>query len=76
MIPILTLSPERRQVHQEQARSSEHQGNNAELIDMLKAMKQEMQEMDKQLQIQLQLGEEDMDAELRRRDRNHKEALK
>ena len=40
--PILTISPEVRQVHQEQVGGSEHQGNNAEFIDMLKAMKQEM----------------------------------
>ena len=46
---ILTMSPEVRQVHQEQAGGSEHQGNNAELIDMLKEMKQEMQERDKRL---------------------------
>ena len=63
---ILTL--EVRQVHQEQAGSSEHQGNTVELIDMLKIMKQKMQERDKQLQIQLQLRDEYMDAELRRKD--------
>ena len=51
--PIMTLSPNMRQAHQEQAGSSEHQSNNAKLIDMLKTMRQEMQEMDKQLQIQL-----------------------
>ena len=47
--PILTLSPEVRQVHRVQARSSEHQGNTTKVIAMLKIMKQEMQERDKQL---------------------------
>ena len=51
MSPILTLSPEVRQVHQEHGGSLEHQGNNAELIDMLRTMKQQMQEREKQLQI-------------------------
>ena len=46
---ILTLSLEVRQVHQDQAGSSEHQSDTVELIDMLKTMKQEMQERDKQL---------------------------
>ena len=36
--PILTMSPEVRQVHQEQAGSSEPQGNNIELMEMLRAM--------------------------------------
>ena len=53
--PILTISSEVRKIHQEQARSSEHQSNTAELIDMLKTMRQEMQEREKYLQIQLQL---------------------
>ena len=49
--PILTLSPDVRRAHQEQAGSSEHQNNNVKLIDMLKVMRQEMQERDKHLQI-------------------------
>ena len=44
--PILTLSPDVRQGHQEQARSSEHQRNNDELMEMLRAMRQKMQERD------------------------------
>ena len=46
---ILTFSPEVRQVHQEHAESSEPQGNNAIVMEMLKTMRQEMQENDKQL---------------------------
>ena len=65
-----------RQAHQEQARSSGHQNNNAELIDMLKTMRTKIQERDKQLQIQLQLRDQYMDAELKRRDQNLEEALK
>ena len=37
--PILTLSPYVRQAHKEQARSSEHQRNNTELMEMLKAIR-------------------------------------
>ena len=37
--PILTLSPYLRQIHQEQAESSKHHGNNIELMEMLKAMR-------------------------------------
>ena len=74
--PILTLSLDVRQAHQKQARSLEHQNNNVELIDMLETMRQEMQEMNKQMQIQLQLRDEYMDAELRRRDQNLEDALK
>ena len=40
------VSPNIREVHQEQAESSEHQGNNTELMEMLKSMKQEMQDRD------------------------------
>ena len=76
MSPIFTLSLELRQVHQKQAESSEHQGNNAELMDMLKSMRHEMRERDNQLKIQLQLRDEYMDAELKRRDHNLEEALR
>ena len=65
-----------RQVHRKQVGSSEHQNNIVELIDMLTTMRQEMQERDKQLQIQLQLIDEYMDVELRKRDKNLEEALK
>ena len=74
--PILTLSPYLRKVHQEKAGRSQHEGSNIELMEMLKAMRQEMQQRDKQLQIQLQLRDEYMDAQLRIRDRNMVEALK
>ena len=40
--PILTVSPNLRQIHQEQAESSEYHGNNTELMEMLKAMRQEI----------------------------------
>ena len=42
LIPILTLSPDLTQVHQDQVGSSQHQGIHAELMDMLKAMRHEM----------------------------------
>ena len=43
--PILTVSQNSRQIHHEQVESSEHHGNNTEFIEMLKAVKREMQEM-------------------------------
>ena len=76
MSPILTLSLDLRQVHQEQAGSSQHQGINIELMEMLKAMRQEMHERDIQLKIQLQLRDEYMGAKLKRRDQNLEEALR
>ena len=74
--PILTVSPDLRQIHHDQVESSEHHGNNTELMEMLKAMRQEMQERDKQLKIQCQLWDEYMDVELRRRHHNLEEALR
>ena len=74
--PILTLYLHVRQAHQEQAGSSEQQSNNVELMEMLGAMRQEMQERDNQLIVQLQLRDEYMDAKLKRRDQNLEEALR
>ena len=51
--PIFTVSPNSRQIHHEQDKSLEHHGNNTKLMEMLKATRQEMQERDKQLKIQL-----------------------
>ena len=73
---ILTLSPNVRQAHQEQAGSSNNQSNNAELMEMLRAMRQGMQERDSQLKVQLQLIDEYMDVELKRRDQNLEESLR
>ena len=67
--PILTFSSEGRQVHQEQAESSEPLGSNAAVLDLLKAMKQEMEERDNQLKLQLQLRDEYMEVELKMRDK-------
>ena len=69
MSPILTLSPDVRQAHQEQSGSSEHQSNNTKLMEMLRAM-------DSQLRFLLQLRDEYMDTELKRRDQNLEEALR
>ena len=73
LIPVWNVSPDIRQVYHKQAESSEHQGNNTELMEMLKSMEHEMQERDNQLKIQLQLRDE-LNAELRRRDQNLEEA--
>ena len=74
--PILIVSPEVRETHQEPTESSRQQSNNAEVMEMLKVMRQEMQERDKQLKIQLQLRDEYMDAKLRIRYQNLENALK
>ena len=65
MSPILTFSPEVRQVHQEHAESLKPLGNNAVVLEMLKAMRQDVQERDNQLKFQLQLRDEYMDVELK-----------
>ena len=72
---ILTMSLEVRQVHQEQAGISEPQGNDIELMEMLRAMRQEMWERDSRLKVQLQLKDEYMDIELKIRDQNLEESL-
>ena len=61
---------------QEHAESSEPADNNVIVLEVLNAMRKEMQEMDNQLKVQLQLRDEYMDAELKRRDQNLEEALK
>ena len=74
--PIWNLSPDVREIHQEPVESSWQQSNNVEVMEMLKVMRQEMQERDIQLQIQLQLRDEYMDAELKRKDQILEHALK
>ena len=44
MSPVLTFSPEVRQVHQEHVESSKPLGNNTVVLEMLKVMRQEMGE--------------------------------
>ena len=51
--PDRNAFPDLRETHQEQAEGSEHQCNNAELMEMLKSLKQEMKKRDDQLKIQL-----------------------
>ena len=68
MSPVLIFSPKVRQVHQEHAKSSEPLGNNVAVLEMLKATRQEMQERDNQLKVQLQLKDEYTDDELKRGD--------
>ena len=74
--PVLTFSLEVRQVHQEHVESSKPLDNNTVVLEMLKSMRQEMEERDNQLKLQLQLRDEYMDAELKKRDQNLNEALK
>ena len=65
---IWNLSLDAREYHQEPAGSSGQQSNNADIMDMLVRMEQRMKERYDQLKAQLQLKDEYMDAELRRRD--------
>ena len=50
---VLTFSPDERQAHQEQAESSEPLGSNVRVLDLLKAMRQEMEDRDSQPKLQL-----------------------
>ena len=70
------MSLELIQIHQEQAESLGRHDNNTELVEILKAMRQEMQERDDGLKIQLQLRDKYMDAKLKKRDQNLEEALR
>ena len=74
--PNWNASPYLRKIHQEQAKGSGHQRNNAELMEMLKSMKHEIKESDDQLKIQFQLRDGNFDADLKRRDQNLEDALK
>ena len=74
--PIWNASLYLRKIHQEQVGSSGNQCNNAELVEMLKSMKQEMKERDDHLKTQLQLRDEYFDAKLRLRYQNMEDALK
>ena len=74
--PIMTFSPEVRQVQPEHVEGLEPLGNTFVVLEMLKAMRQEMDERDNHLKLQLQLGDEYMEAELKMRDQNLEEALK
>ena len=62
--PVLTFSPKARQVQQKHVEGSEPLGKNFTVPEMLRAMRQEMEEMDSQLKLQLQLRDEYMEAEL------------
>ena len=68
MSPIWNLSLDAREYHQEPARSSKKQSNNENIMDMLVRMEQRMKEIYDQLKAQLQLKDEYLDTELRKRD--------
>ena len=74
--PRWNLSPDVRECNQELARSSGQQSSNSDIMDMLRRMKQGMQERDQQLKLELQLRDEYMDAKLKRRYQNLEDALK
>ena len=73
---ILTFSPEVRQVQPKQGESSEPLSSSSAMLTLLQTMRQEMEERDKQLKLQLQLRDEYMEVELKRRHQNLEEALK
>ena len=73
---ILTFSLEVRQVHLEQAESSKPLNSNDAVLDLLKDMKQELEERDNQLKLQLQLRDEYIEVKLKRRDQYLEVALK
>ena len=51
--PIWNLFPKDRDYNQEHAEGSKQQGNGKEIIEMLREMRQEMKERDKQMKLQL-----------------------
>ena len=59
-----------RQVEPEHVEGLEPLSQNSTVLEMLKAMRQEMEERDNQLKLQLQLRDEYMEAELKMRDLN------
>ena len=65
---IWNVSPNIRKTHHEIAESLGQQGNNAEFKELLKQMREEMQERDKKLTLQLQMRDKYLDKELRKRD--------
>ena len=65
---IWNLSLDAREYHQETAGSSRQQSNNAYIMDMSVRMEQGTRERDNQLKLQLQLRDEYLDVELRKRD--------
>ena len=65
-----------RQVQLEHVEGSEPLSNNSPILEMLRPMRQEMEERDNHLKLQLQLRDEYMEAELKRSDQNLEEALK
>ena len=66
--PIWNLSPNAREYRQDPVGSSRQKSNNADIMDMLVIMEQRMKERDDQLKAQLQLRDEYLDEELRKRD--------
>ena len=74
--PVLTFSPEVRQAQPEQGESSEPLSSSDVVLTLLQTMRQEMEERNMQLKLQLQLRDEYMEAELKMRDQNLEEALK
>ena len=67
---VLTFSSEVIQVQPEHVEGSEPLSNNSAVLKMLIAMRQEMEERDNHLKLQLQLGDEYMEVELKMRDQN------
>ena len=66
--PILTFSPEVRQVQPVQGEISKPLSSSAIVLTLLQTKKQGMEERDNQLKLQLQLKDEYMEAELKKRD--------
>ena len=65
MSPIWNPSPDAKDYNQEQVGRSGQQSNTIDIMEMLRKIKQGMQERDQQLKLQLQLRDEYMDAELK-----------
>ena len=74
--PVLTFSPEVRQPQPQQGESSEPLTSSVAVLTLLQTMRQDMEERDKRLKLQLQLRDEYMEVELKKRYQNLEKALK
>ena len=74
--PVWNLSPDERDYHHEQAESSRKQGNNQEILGMLKRMEECIKERENRLRQELKERDIFLDRELRKRDQSFDEIIK
>ena len=70
------IEPDIEAYQREQGESSRKQGNNSELIEMLRNMEKGMLERDSQLKAQLKIRNQNFEAKIRKRDQFMSEVIK